>query len=261
METMLNGIRMHYVDEGSGPAVVLLHAFPLGGSMWRPQVAALRERYRLIVPDLRGFGGSDAPPGLYTMDQQADDVVALLDQLGLERVALCGLSMGGYIALALMRAHPARVRALVLCDTRAGADSEEGRAGREANARLAEEHGPAAIADKLIPGLVAPGAPEELRDELRALAMANSADGIAGALRGMAQRPDSAPGLAAIAAPTLVIVGAEDALTPPAEARALHAAIAGSRLVEIAGAGHLASMERPAEFTAALAAFLDGLPG
>lgn len=257
METMLNGIRMHYEDGGAGPAVLLLHAFPLSGAMWRAQVAALRDRYRLIVPDLRGFGGSDAPPGSYTMDQQADDVVALLDQLGLDQVALCGLSMGGYIALALMRSHPARVRALALCDTRAGADSEEGKAGREANARLAEERGPAAIADKMIPGLVAPGAPQELRDELRALIVANSADGIAGALRGMAQRPDSAPGLAAIAAPTLVVVGAEDTLTPPAEARALHEAIAGSRLVEIAGAGHLANMERPAEFTAALRAFLD----
>jgi pimeloyl-ACP methyl ester carboxylesterase len=261
METMLNGIRMHYTDEGAGPAVVLLHAFPLSGAMWRPQAAALRDRYRLIVPDLRGFGGSDAPPGSYTMEQQADDVVALIDQLGLEQVALCGLSMGGYIALALMRSHPARVRALALCDTRAGADSEEGKAGREGNARLAEERGPAAIADKMIPGLVAPAAPEALRDELRALVLANSADGIAGALRGMAQRPDSAPGLAAIAVPTLVVVGAEDTLTPPAEARALHAAIAGSRLVEIAGAGHLASMERPAEFTAALGAFLDGVFG
>lgn len=259
METMLNGIRMHYEDEGAGPAVVLLHAFPLSGAMWRAQAAALRQRYRLIVPDLRGFGGSDAPPGSYTMDQQADDVVALLDQLGLEQVALCGLSMGGYIALALMRSHPARVRALALCDTRAGADSEEGRAGREANARLAEERGPAAIADKMIPSLVAPGAPQELRDELRALIVANSADGIAGALRGMAQRPDSGPGLAAITAPTLVLVGAEDTLTPPAEARALSAAIAGSRLVEIAGAGHLANMERPAEFTAVLRAFLDGV--
>jgi len=254
---MLNGIRVHYADEGAGPAVMLLHAFPLSGAMWGPQVEALRGRYRLIVPDLRGFGLSDAPPGPYSMEQQADDAVALLDQLGVERAALCGLSMGGYIALAIMRAYPGRVAALALCDTRAGADSEEGRAGREANARLAEERGPAAIADKLIPGLVAPAAPEELRAELRALIAANSADGIAGALRGMAQRPDSAPGLAAIGVPTLVVVGTEDGLTPPAEAQALHAAIGGSRLVEIAGAGHLSNMERPAEFSAALGAFLD----
>lgn len=244
METMLNGIRVRYIDEGTGPAVVLLHAFPLSGSMWGPQIEALRGRYRMIVPDLRGFGGSDAPLGPYTMDQQADDVAALLDQLGVAQVALCGISMGGYIALAL-------------CDTRAGADSEEGKAGREVNARLAEERGPGAIAVKMIPDLVAATAPEALREELHALITSNSADGIAGALRGMALRPDSAPALAAIAAPTLIVVGSEDTLTPPAEASALHAAIAGSRRVEIAGAGHLANMERPAEFSAALGAFLD----
>src|SRR5690606_19007237 len=162
---------------------------------------------------------SDAPLGPYTMDQQADDVAALLDQLGLEQVVVCGLSMGGYIAFALMRNYSSRVRALVLCDTRAGADSDEGRAGREANARLAEERGPAAIADKLIPGLVAAAAPESLRAELRAMTLANSADGIAGALRGMALRPDSTPDLANIQVPTLVVVGSEDSLTPPSEAQ------------------------------------------
>lgn len=261
METYLNGIRMLYDDVGEGKAVLLLHAFPLRGAMWRPQVEALRERYRVIVPDLRGFGGTDAPPGPYSMDQQADDMAALLEYLGVERAALVGLSMGGYISFAFWRRHRDKVAALVLADTRAGADSDEGKAGREANARLAEERGPAAIADKLIPGLVAAAAPESLRAELRAMTLANSADGIAGALRGMALRPDSTPDLANIQVPTLVVVGSEDSLTPPSEAQALHAAIAGSRLVEIAGAGHLSSLEHPEEFNAALGSFLDEVLG
>lgn len=261
METNLNGIRMGYEDGGSGEAVLLLHAFPLSGAMWRPQVTALRERYRVIVPDLRGFGGTDAPPGAYSMDQHADDAAALLEYLGVARAAVVGLSMGGYIAFAFWRRHRDKVAALVLADTRAGADSAEGKAGREANARLAEEEGAAAIADKLIPGLVAPDAPQAVRDELRALVLANSPEGIAGALRGMAARPDSTPDLAGIGVPTLVIVGAEDGLTPPAEAERIHAEVAGSALVQLDGAGHLSSLERPEAFNDAVRAFLDSALG
>ncbi len=262
METNLNGIRLSYDDGGAGPAVLLLHAFPLSGAMWRRQAERLRERYRVVVPDLRGFGGSDAPPGPLTMDQQADDAAALLEQLGIERAAVVGLSMGGYIAFALWRRHSDKVAALVLADTKAGADSDDGKAGREANARLAEEQGAGAIADKLIPGLVASGASAALRDELQALITANSTDGIAGALRGMALRPDSTPDLASITVPALVIVGAEDTLTPPEEARKIAAGVAGpSTLVEIPGAGHLSNMEAPEAFNAALEEFLDGLGG
>lgn len=262
METNLNGIRLHFDDGGAGPAVLLLHAFPLSGAMWRHQAERLRERHRVVVPDLRGFGGSDAPPGPLTMEQQADDMAALLEHLGIARAAVVGLSMGGYIAFALWRRHPDKVAALALADTRAGADSNEGKAGRAANARLAEEQGPGAIAEKMIPSLVAPGAPQALRDELRALITANSADGIAGALRGMAQRPDSTPDLAGISVPALVIVGAQDALTPPEEAQKIAAGVAGpSTLVEIPAVGHLANMEAPAAFSAALETFLAGLGG
>lgn len=258
METNLNGIRIHYEDAGAGPAVLLLHAFPLSGAMWRQQAAWLRRRHRVIVPDMRGFGGTDAPPGTYTMDQQADDAAALLAHLGVERAAVVGLSMGGYVALAMWRRHAGLVAALVLADTRAGADSEEGRAGREANARLAEEQGPGAVADKLIPGLVAPAAPQSLRDELRALIVANSRDGIAGALRGMALRPDSTPDLPRITVPTLAIVGQIDTLTPPVEAARINMGVMGrpSYVVEIPGAGHLSALEAPEAFAAALEEFL-----
>lgn len=257
METNLNGIRMRYEDAGQGEAVLLLHAFPLQGAMWRQQVEALRDSYRLIVPDLRGFGGTDAPPGPYSMDELADDVAALLEYLGLRRVALVGLSMGGYIGFAFLRRHGDRVAALVLADTRAGADSAEGKAGRETNARLAEEEGAGAIADKMLPNLVAPGASEAVRDELRSLIVGNSPEGIAGALRGMAARPDSTPGLGQIGVPTLIIVGAEDGLTPPFEGEALRAGIAESELVVIPGAGHLSNLERPEAFNEALRGFLE----
>jgi pimeloyl-ACP methyl ester carboxylesterase len=263
METHLNDIRVRYEDVGAGPPVLLLHAFPLAGAMWRRQVEALKGRYRLIVPDLRGFGGTDAPPGPYSMDQLADDAAALLDRVGVERAAVVGLSMGGYIALALWRRHAGKVAALVLADTRAGADSDEGRAGREANARLAEEQGAAAIADRMIPNLVAPSTGQALRDELRALIVANSRDGIAGALRGMALRPDSTPGLGRITVPTLAIVGEIDTLTPPVEATRINMGVAGrpSYVVEIPGVGHLSAMEAPAAFSAALEEFLGKLGG
>ncbi len=256
METNINGIRVRYEDVGSGPAILLIHAFPLAGAMWRPQVDALQGQYRLITPDLRGFGGSDAPPGHYTMDEQADDLAALLDHLGVPQATVCGLSMGGYIAMAFMRRHAARARALVLADTRAGADSEEARAGREANARLAESEGAAAIADKMIPGLVAPGASQVLRDTLRAMILANTPQGIAGALRGMAVRPDSSQSLRAVAVPTMVIVGEQDGLTPPIEAAQINMAVAGSYVVMLPGVGHISNLEAPGEFTIALRVFL-----
>ncbi len=259
MEANLNGIRVRFEDVGAGPALLLLHAFPLSAAMWRPQVAALQERYRVIVPDLRGFGGSDAPPGPYPMDTLADDAAALLAHLGVPRAVVVGLSMGGYIAFAFWRRHQDQVAALVLADTRAGADSEEGRATRETNARLAEEQGAGAIADKLIPNLVAAGASPALRAELRALISANSPDGIAGALRGMAARPDSSADLAGIAVPLLAIVGEEDTLTPPAEAERIVAAVPRGTLVRIPGAGHLSNLEQPAAFNAALLGFLAGL--
>lgn len=261
METHLNGIRVHYEDVGAGPAVVMLHAFPLSGAMWRRQVERLQGRYRLIVPDLRGFGATDAPPGLISMDQQADDIAALLEHLGVARAAVVGLSMGGYIAFAFWRRHADKVAALVLADTRAGEDTDEGKAGRETNARLAEEQGAAAIADKMIPNLVAPSAPQSLRDELRALIVANSADGIAGALRGMAQRPDSTRDLRRITVPTLAIVGEIDTLTPPVEATRINRGVTGqpSYVVEIPAVGHLSAMESPDAFNAAVEDFFGKL--
>jgi 3-oxoadipate enol-lactonase len=250
----INGVQLAYRDEGAGRPLLLIHAFPLSGAMWNPQLAALSPSYRVIVPDLRGFGASQIVPGGASLDQYADDLAGLLDQLGLrsEPVALGGLSMGGYIAFAFLRRYHERVNALILADTRSQADTEEGKRGREQNAQLAEQQGSGAIADQMLPKLLAAGAPEALRTEVRRMIEANDRTGIAAALRAMAARPDSTPLLHEINVPTLILVGSEDVLTPPSDAQAMHAAIADSRLVELPGVGHLSNLEAPDAFVAAL---------
>jgi pimeloyl-ACP methyl ester carboxylesterase len=254
----INGVQIAYCDEGAGRPLVLIHAFPLSGAMWKRQIGPLAHHCRVIAPDLRGFGASQIGPGSTSMDQYADDLAGLLDQLGLgaQRVALGGLSMGGYIAFAFLRRYRERVGALILADTRAQADTEEGRQGREQNARLAEEQGPGAIADQMLPKLLSSHASAELRAEVRQMIVGNDRAGIAAALRAMTARPDSTPLLATIDVPALIVVGAEDGLTPPSDARAMHQAIAGSRLVEIAQASHLANLEAPEPFNAAVQGLL-----
>ncbi len=256
MHAHINGIQLVYEDRGLGTPIVLIHGFPFRGAMWQPQVAGLVEQYRVIVPDLRGFGDSEVPPGTYTMDVFADDIAGLLDELGIEQAIIGGLSMGGYIAFAFLRRYAERVRGLVLADTRALPDTEEGRAGREVNVRLVESNGPGALADKVLPNLLAPAAPMELHAQVRGFIEQTQPQGIIGALRGMAQRPDSSDLLPTITVPTLVVVGSDDILSPPEEMRTLHNATPGSRFVVIPGAGHLAPLEQPDAFNAALHDFL-----
>lgn len=250
------GATISYWDEGQGPPLLLVHAFPLCGAMWDRQVAALSAHYRVIVPDLRGFNASTLGETPTSLDRYADDLAALLDHLELESVTYGGLSMGGYIGFAFVRRHAARLNGLILADTRAGADSDEAKQGREKNARLAEEQGPPAVGEAMLPKLFAASAPAELKEEVRRLVAVNKPEGVAAALRAMAVRPDSSAQLGGIAVPALIIVGAEDALTPPSESHAMHAAIPNSQLVEISGAGHLANLEAPEAFNAALIEFL-----
>jgi 3-oxoadipate enol-lactonase len=256
----VNGISVAYRDEGAGPPVVLLHAFPLSGAMWQPQIESLAGRFRVVAPDLRGFGASDHGDGQMTIDSYADDVAGLLDQLGIGRAAVAGLSMGGYVAFALLRRHPARIASLVLANTRAGADTEEGRRTREQSARTAEAQGPAPIAEAMLPRLLSPGAPAELRERVSAMIAANSGAAIAAAQRAMAARPDSTGLLAAIGVPVLVVGAGQDPIIPLAETRAMHAAIPGATLIELPDAGHLSNLEAPEAFGAALLEFLGGAP-
>jgi 3-oxoadipate enol-lactonase len=259
----VRGIELAYTDEGRGPAVVLLHGFPFDRSMWRGQVERLSNDFRVIAPDLRGHGETPAAGDASTMEELAEDVVALLDELNVPRVVLCGLSMGGYVALALYRAHPERVRTLVLADTRPQADTEEARRAREENARRALSEGMRPIADAMLPKLLSArtreGAPEVVA-RVREMMLKVSPEGAAAALRGMAARRDQTELLSKIDVPALVVVGSEDAVTPPAEAEAMRERIEGSRLVRIEGAGHVSNIERPEEFDRALAEFLEGLP-
>jgi 3-oxoadipate enol-lactonase len=261
MRTTIGPLDIAYDDVGEGIPLVLLHAFPLNRKMWAPQLGALAGMGRCIAPDARGFGESDAAPP-YDMDRYADDVAALLDALAVrEPVVLAGLSMGGYVAFAFWRRHRERVRALVLADTRAGADTEEGRSRRRQTIALARERGSAALADAQLPGMVGKSTRErhpDVVEQVRAMIAAAPVEGIVGASEAMMARPDSTPTLATITVPTLVVVGEEDALTPPKEARAMHHTIAGSRLEIIPGAGHVSSAERPAAFNQVVGEFLHG---
>lgn len=262
MNARVNGINVAYADQGQGLPVVLVHAFPLSRVMWAPQVEALSSQYRVIAVDLRGHGESDAPLWRYTMDQFADDLHALLDHLGIQAAVMAGLSMGGYILFAFHRRYASRVKALVLADTRAQADTEDGRAKRMAMAQTAYNEGPAAVARQMMPIFFSPGALSSRPDLIQLaerIITANQVSGIAGDLMGMADRPDSRPFLKDIACPTLVIVGEQDQGTPPTDARAIADGIPGARLVVIPNAGHLSNLEQPEAFNRAVRSFLEGI--
>jgi pimeloyl-ACP methyl ester carboxylesterase len=250
--------RIAYDDIGQGAPVVFLHAFPLDRTMWAPQTSALAGEWRCITIDTRGFGNS-LGAGPFGVDRYADDVLAVLDAAGVERATILGLSMGGYVALALWRRAPERVRALVLADTRPGADVPDTRERRRELIALAREKGVAAVVDRQLVGLLGKTTRDrhaEIESAVRAIGTRASAEGIVGALEALLARPDSTATLPTISVPTLVIVGDEDVLTPPKEARSMHGAIRRSRLEVITQAGHLSNMERPAAFNVVLSEFL-----
>jgi pimeloyl-ACP methyl ester carboxylesterase len=248
-------------DTGEGPALLFLHAFPLDASMWDHQVAAFSDRYRCLRPDVYGFGSSPAPPPGMPLDTLADAVVAALDERGVENATVVGLSMGGYLAFALLRRGVLpRIRALVLCDTRAGADSEQARSDRLAMAEQVRREGSVeSIVEPMVGRLLAPeGAAEfHISDPVRGRIRRASPAGVAAIQEAMAARPDSTELLATITVPTLVLVGSQDALTPPEEARRMADTIPGARLQVLDGAGHLSNLERWEAFNAAVAGFVD----
>jgi len=246
--------------------------------MWESQLAALADRgWRVIAPHFRGFEARSQPPappagtevlrtdpvptaGVSSVDDYAGDVIDLLDALHVPEAVVVGLSMGGYVALAMMRLAPRYIHALVLADTRPQADTPEGLENRKRMVQLARERGVAAVADEMVPKLVGETTRRERPDVValvRALTLSSSVDGVIGALEAMKTRPDSTPLLASIHMPTLVIVGDEDGITPPGVAEAMQRAIAGSQLVVVSGAGHLPNLEDPHAFNTALAGFLE----
>lgn len=243
------------VSEGH---VVLLHAFPLNATLWRPQVEAAPAGWRIVTPDLPGFGASREAPAT-TMDDMAGAVLRALDGLGIARAVIGGLSMGGYVTLALYRVAPERFSGMILADTRAAADTEQQKAARRKMLEAVRARGPSVVADEMLPKLLGATSHRERPDLpglVRGMIERNGPDAIAGAVEAMLGRRDSTPLLPSIAVPTLILCGAEDVLTPPPEAEALHRGIAGSRLVMLPAAGHLSNIEAPDAFSGTVNDFL-----
>jgi 3-oxoadipate enol-lactonase len=259
MKTQINGITIAYSDRGTGLPIIFLHAFPLNRTMWAQQEEALSLRFRVITVDLRGHGESDAPLWRYTLEQSADDVNALLDQLSIQQAIFVGLSMGGYILFAFYRKYAARVKGLILADTRAQADTAEGKDGRFQMAQTAYKKGPSAIADIMMPKLLSPATIQTrtaLVQQVRVMIENNQISGIAGDLMAMAERPDSIPLLKQITCPAQIIVGELDQATPPSDAQLMADQIPNARLSIIPGAAHLTNLEQPEAFNHIVANFV-----
>ncbi|MGW9042504.1 alpha/beta fold hydrolase [Streptomyces lydicus] len=257
-------ITIGYEDRGSGEALVLVHGHPFNRSMWRPQIEHFaRAGWRVIAPDLRGYGESSVVPGTTPLETFVRDIVALLDRLGIERFVLGGLSMGGQIVMEFHRLFPDRIRAVVLADTFAAAETAEGRAARHAMADRLIREGMDGYAHEVLTKMIAPHTaarrPEVARHVL-GMMTSTPPEGAAAALRGRAERPDYTDLLADIAVPVLVVVGADDEYTPVSDARILHERVPAGTLAVIERAAHLPNLEREQEFNAVLAEFLDGLP-
>ena len=257
-----------YLDSAPGNndlrALVLLHAFPIGANLWEPQMRSIPEGWRLITPDLRGFGGSTELDslGALSMADYGDDIVDLLEQLGVKRAVIGGCSMGGYATLALFQSRPDLFDGLVLPNTRAGADSPEARANRRNMLALVDREGPSGVARDMMPKLIGATTREtnpSIEANVRRLIKQQSPVAVRCAIHRMMHRPDSTPLLAQVSVPALVITGAEDEMIPVDESRRMAAAITGATLVIVPGAGHLANMEQPDAFNNALNTFLSTL--
>ena len=257
----VNGIPLSYEERGTGVPLVLLHGFPLDSRIWREQVAALSDGFRVIAPDLRGFGQSTSEQP-FTLESLADDVHALLADLDALPCVLGGLSMGGYVALGYAKKYPSDLLGLALIDTKAEADTAEGKAGREKMIELARSHGAAAVADQMMPKMLAADAATsrpQVKRELDAIMKAQAPLTIQHALTAMRDRPDFVANLPSFTVPALVVVGEHDAITPPAGAEKMSKALHNSTYVVIRGAGHMSPMEQPQQVTDALRRFASEL--
>ncbi len=254
---------MAFQDSCDKPTLLLIHGFPLNSNLWVPQLDDLANFVRVIAPDLRGHGQSDAIAGPYTVEMLADDCGDLLGHLNVATpFVVCGLSMGGYVAFEFFRRYSEHVAGLILTATRAGADTAEGKANRDKMAEMAKRRGVTAVTETMLPKMLAPKNyenDEELVEFLRGVMDSTSVEGVMGALAAMRDRPDSTATLADIDVPVLIIHGADDQIIPVAEAEAMAQAIPDARLVVIPNAGHLPNLEQPDAFNDAVIDFLDYL--
>ena len=250
-------IEIAYTDQGSGAALVLLHGYPFNRSMWRNQIEALGDTHRVIAPDLRGHGESEVAPA--TIPEMARDVAGLLTRIGIGEAVIAGLSMGGYVALSFCRQFPERVAALVLADTRASAETEEGKQNRAVQAERALREGMEGIADDMLPKLLSSGSRPAVVSRLRQMIVQTKALGAVAALQAMALRDDQTYFLSQISRPCLILVGRDDVITPVKDSELMHSEIKESQLVVIENSGHVSNLEQPEPFNQALSAFLAAL--
>ena len=243
------GVSIEYDDIENGVPLLLIHGFPLDRTLWRTQIAGLSQLYRVIAPDLRGFGQSSETDGeAVTMDQYAADIHSLLGSVNVKQAVIGGISMGGYIALAFYAQFADRVKGLILANTRAVPDSEEGRQSRLDNAQKVGEVGPGFLVESMAPQMLGPAAKPEIEVAVRSMMARQRAAGIMSALRGMAIRPDRTALLRFATVPVLIVSGSHDALIPPGDSEAMHALIPDSRLMIIPDAGHLSNLDKADAF-------------
>lgn len=261
MFVTVDQLSLAYDEHGSGTPVLWVHGYPLNRTLWKPQLEGLADVSRGLALDLRGHGESQASSGAYNMDLLADDCVAFLDALSIRQpVVLAGLSMGGYVCMAFCRRHTDRLAGMILCATRAHADSPEGKQNRTKSIALAQERGVPAAVSGLLNKLMAPITYEQrpaLVDSVKAITESTSLEGVVGDLLGMRQRPDSFSTLASFELPALILHGSDDQIIPPAEAEQMHATLPNSKLEIIMHAGHLLNLEQPQAFNTAVRGFLE----
>jgi len=264
MKAVVNGGEIFYVDVGVSKAtpIVLIHGFPFSHEMWDPQIEALQKRFRVIAYDLRGHGKSGVGDGQYTLEFFVDDLLALLDHLKIEKAVLCGLSMGGYIALRTVERNPGRVRGLILVDTQAKADCNEAKLKRAAAIKSVKANGVKAYAEGFVKSVFAPQTFANNKaavEKIRRIIQSNSSLGICGALLALASRTETTEALSGIKVPTLILVGEHDALTPPSASQEMRNKIPNSEIHVIPNAAHMSNLENSKEFNKQLLDFLGRL--
>lgn len=258
----IRGIKMGYEDAGKGEPLVLIHGHPFDRSMWHEQTSVFSSKYRIIAPDLRGYGESEVLSDKTMLEEFARDIAALLDELKVDEIILCGLSMGGQILFEFYRLYPQRVRALILADTFAQLDDAERKQARYDTAERILSEGMHDYAKEVLPKMIAPQTireQPEVAAHVLSMMRGTSPKGAAAALRGRAERPDYTPLLPQINVPTLIVVGSADEFTPVGDAEFMRDRIPGSKMAVIEGAGHMPNFENPVEFNRVVSEFLETL--
>lgn len=262
--TVNDGTRLHFEETGNreGMPIVFLHAFPMNHKMWEPQIRALEKDFRVIAPDLRGLGGSELGASPFTMEVLVDDLIELLDHLHVKKAVVCGLSMGGYVALRALERHPERFKGVVLADTNTAADTNESKIKRTQALKAVQTKGLSAFAEEFLKHALSAHTREtkpEVVARLKNIIESNNPAGVLHAIIALISRTDTTASLKAIKVPTLIAVGEEDTVTSVSLAEGMHKQIEGSKLAVLKKAGHFSNIENSEEFNRAFVAYLDSL--